>query len=175
MTTEDIRWLQRFENLEKSFEDLKDTIDFIGPLSQYEKDEEDFELYGTTSFIDEDKKQEIIEKRIYIKALIKTFELTYELFINAFKDLLAKNGYLKEDLNKGSKVVLEFALKAGYIEHDRWAEMVNDRNLSVHNYNEEQSLEILEKIIKNYYPAMKKSYKILKKESIKQKSEQEED
>jgi nucleotidyltransferase substrate binding protein (TIGR01987 family) len=89
--------------------------------------------------------------RIIIDACIQRFEFTFELAWKLLKDYFALEGIL---LNF-PKEVLKEAYAIGLIEHEQlWLQMLNDRNLSSHTYNEKLADEIFQHI-KNYVPLLK--------------------
>ena len=86
------------------------------------------------------------------EALIKRFEFTQELSWNLLKDYMTYQGEV--DL-AGSRDVYRRALKRGLISDTRWMNMILDRNLSAHDYNDMKSKEITGRIIDEYYPLLK--------------------
>ena len=114
--------------------------------------------------------EEILEKEFVLDSLIQKYEITYEMFIKTFRDLLSYQG--EKLIELGNKEILKHSLRLNYVqEHDTWKEINDYRNETSHDYhNDDKRLEIIAKIVKEHYPAMKNSYQILKR-----KSEQEED
>lgn len=91
------------------------------------------------------------------QGLIKSFEYTYELAWNTLKDYLLSTG-LQEIY--GPRDAVKAAFKAELIEDGHlWMEMIKDRNLTVHTYNEDQAKEILSRIVALYAPAFNRFYK----------------
>ena len=122
MTAKDIRWIQRFNNFNKAFVQLKDAVELSKkrPLSKLEG-----------------------------QGLIQAFEYTHEMAWNTLKDFLeergAKNLY-------GSRDATREAFQTGLIEHGEvWMDMINSRNLTSHTYNEETALQIVSATIHSYY------------------------
>ena len=179
MTTEDIRWLQRFENLTKVFKDLEDRIFYIGDVDKYLKnylnekqkyEELPLEILKEDIENDNYKQEQLLQKEAMLDSLIQKYEITYEMFIKTFRDLLSYQG--EKLIELGNKEILKHSLRLNYIqEHDTWKEINDHRNQTSHDYhNDDKRLEITAKIVKEHYTAMKKSYQVLK-----QKSEQQED
>lgn len=87
------------------------------------------------------------------EALIKRFEFTQELSWNLLKDYLSYQG--ETDI-AGSRDTYRRALKLGLIDDRLWMDMINDRNLSAHDYNDRKSKEITDRIIHSYHPLLKR-------------------
>ena len=119
---EDIRWKQRFENYKKALKTVKNAI----------------ELAGTRELSDLEK-----------QGLIQGFEFTFELAWNVMKDYLEEQGISGII---GSKNAIRHAYNKGLIEDGQvWMEMVGDRNLAAHSYDEETALGIITAIVHTYY------------------------
>jgi nucleotidyltransferase substrate binding protein (TIGR01987 family) len=83
------------------------------------------------------------------QGLIKSFEYTYELAWNTLKDFYEDQG---ETGIQGSKDAVRLAFKRGLIvEGEAWMEMIENRKLTVHTYNESTAIEISKLIRKKYY------------------------
>ena len=138
MSTEDIRWQQRFNNFNKALNKLTEAVDFIqSKLKESNTDLENDEVEG---ILDE----------IIREGLIHRFEYTHELAWNVMKDYLLEVGELK---TIGSKDATREAFQAELItDGDVWMEMITSRNKTSHTYNEETAHEIYSKIIHDYYP-----------------------
>ena len=90
------------------------------------------------------------------QGLIKSFEYTYELAWNTLKDYLLSTGL--QDIY-GPRDAVKAAFKAELLEDGHlWMEMIKDRNLTVHTYNEDHAKEILSRIVALYAPAFKRLY-----------------
>jgi nucleotidyltransferase substrate binding protein (TIGR01987 family) len=123
MTDKDIRWQQRFDNYQRALERLKNAV-----LLSKERKLSDLEEQG----------------------VIKSFEFTFELAWNVMKDYLISMG-LTDII--GSKGAIREAFKNNLItDGQKWMSMIEDRNLSAHNYDEETKNKILKKIIEVYCP-----------------------
>jgi nucleotidyltransferase substrate binding protein (TIGR01987 family) len=88
------------------------------------------------------------------QGLIQAFEYTFELAWKTLQDFLEEeSGYLEL---KGPRPVLKQAFKDGIIgTGEIWMEMLNDRNRSVHTYDEDIAREIINAIVHNYFPLLK--------------------
>jgi nucleotidyltransferase substrate binding protein (TIGR01987 family) len=119
----DIRWKQRFENYQKALKQLTDIVNVI------DKDKvSDIELF----------------------AIIKTFELTFELAWQTMKDYLSYKSVAKRMI--GSRDAIRSAMQEGLIENGQyWINMIDDRNLAAHTYDEDKANELTEKILNIYY------------------------
>lgn len=125
---EDIRWRQRFSNYKSAIFRLDETIDFYVE----NKDTKDNRI--------------IVVSQI---AMIKAFEFTLELSWNLIKDYLEYDGV---DNISGSRDAIRKAYSNGIIQDaQEWLNMINDRNLSSHTYNQSVALELSVKIVEKYY------------------------
>ena len=123
MTEQDIRWLQRFSNFRKAFNQLDSAVQ----LSE-ERELSDLEKQG----------------------LIQAFEYTYELSWNMIRDYFRWQGNTGIT---GSRDAIREAFANGLIEDgDGWMRMLKDRNRTSHTYNEETAQEILKNILQLYHP-----------------------
>jgi nucleotidyltransferase substrate binding protein (TIGR01987 family) len=122
MTTQDIRWIQRFNHFNKAFSQLKEAVE----LAQQRK----------LSKLEE-------------QGLIQAFEFTHELAWNTLKDFLESRGV--RDLY-GSKDATRAAFRTGLIENGEvWMDMTNSRNLTSHTYDETTAAKIVSAIIHTYF------------------------
>lgn len=84
------------------------------------------------------------------QGLMQCFEYNYELAWRVMKDYLTYQGI--SDI-QGSRDAIRKAFQIGLITDGQdWLDMVNDRILSVHSYNEATAAQISEKIYRTYYP-----------------------
>lgn len=123
MTTQDVRWLQRFNHYTKALAQLQEAVALAQqrPLSKLEA-----------------------------QGLIQAFEFTHELAWKTLKDFLEERGV--QDLY-GSKDTTRAAFKAGLIENgEAWMNMIQSRNLTSHTYEEATAAEIVS-VIRNVYAA----------------------
>ena len=118
----DVRWKQRFQNYKKALTTLKNAV----------------ELAKTRELTDLEK-----------QGMIQGFEFTFELAWNVLKDYLEEQGITGII---GSKGAIRQAFNKGLIEDGHiWMEMVKDRNLASHSYDEETAKDLVAEIIDNYY------------------------
>lgn len=123
---QDIRWKQRFNNYLKALQ----TLDEASDLAQ------------TRAL-----------SKLEQQGLIQSFEFTHELAWNVFKDYLTDKGIVGLI---GSKDATRSAFKNGLINQgDAWMEMIADRNLTSHTYDQETAQTIATHILERYYPAFK--------------------
>ena len=125
MSTQDIRWIQRFQNFQKALNRLKEIVDMaaIEDLSEIEQE-----------------------------ALIQRFEYTQELSWNVIKDFYVYQG---EVSIQGSKDAYRLAFKRGLITDGQlYMDMVTSRNRAAHTYNEETADAVAGEVISRYYNAL---------------------
>ena len=96
--------------------------------------------------------QEFIDKKSLSKleeqGLIKAFEYTYELAWNTIKDFYENQG---ETNIQGSKDAFRLAFKRGLISKgDVWMDMVQNRSLTVHTYDQKVAKKIVAVIFDDY-------------------------
>ena len=119
---EDIRWKQRFQNYKKALATVKNAVELA-----------------------ESRKLSDLEKQ----GLIQGFEFTFELAWNVMKDYLEEQGIIGII---GSKNAFRHAFNKNLIEDGQtWLDMIRDRNLASHSYDEETAEELAVVIIGNYY------------------------
>lgn len=119
---EDIRWKQRFSNYEKALSQLQEGIENNGA--------------DPINIIKE--------------GIIQRFEFTHELAWKVLKDYLLYEGIQNVT---GSRSTIKEAFKIGLIsDGQRWMDMIESRNNTVHTYNE-KILEVeYDKIVNHYFP-----------------------
>jgi nucleotidyltransferase substrate binding protein (TIGR01987 family) len=119
---EDIRWKQRFSNYKKALATLKNAI----------------ELAASRELTDLEK-----------QGMIKSFEFTFELAWNVMKDFLEEHGITGII---GSKDAVRHAFNKELIEDGQvWMNMIKDRNLAAHSYDEKTAEDLAASIKGNYY------------------------
>jgi len=120
---EDIRWKQRFQNYKKAFAAMKNAVELASS-----------------------RQLSNLEKQ----GVIQGFEFTFELAWNVMKDYLEEQG-----INGiiGSKDAVRQAFKNGLIDDGQiWMDMIKDRNLASHVYDDGTSENLFSAIINAYYP-----------------------
>lgn len=123
MTAQDTRWLQRFQNYQRAFDQLKKAVTLAQarPLSDLEK-----------------------------QGLIQAFEFTHELAWNVMKDFLFYQG---QSNIMGSRDATRESFNLGIIENgEAWMEMIKSRNKTTYTYNQTVADEIVQNILSHYYP-----------------------
>lgn len=115
-------------------------ICWIQPYNHFEK-----ALSQLIKFIQKGKLNELEEQ-----GLIQAFEYTYELAWNTLKDYFEEQG---ETNIYGTKDTIRLAFRRGLIEDgETWMDMIKDRALTTHTYNEETAKKISEATARRYYP-----------------------
>lgn len=139
---QDIRWKQRFDNYRHAFQTLVDAV----------------ELARTREL-----------SKLEQQGLIQGFEFTHELAWNVLKDYLENKGIVGLI---GSKDATRAAFKNGLIEHgDAWMKMIEARNLTSHTYNAEVAQQIVDDILRRFYPAFESMAKKFSDLSVQQDSD----
>ena len=122
MTAKDIRWIQRFNNFEKAFAQLKGAVE-----------------------LSEERELSKLEEQ----GLVQAFEFTHELAWNVLKDFLEAHG-LKDMY--GSRDATRQAFKAELIQNgEAWMKMIDSRNQTSHTYDETIAAKIVADIIQIYF------------------------
>lgn len=122
--TSDRRWLQRFDNLERALKQLAAAID---------------------------AHQTMPENELMVIAMIKAYAFCFELGWKTLKDLLAWNGIDA----RLPREVLKQAFAAGLIENgQRWIDMLEERNLLVHPYDQARALLAAERSSQHFWPEL---------------------
>lgn len=117
-----IRWIQRFENLQKSINNLleaKKCIEQDGP------------------------------RKIYTMALIQAFEIAFELSWKTMKNYLEYNGIVVDTPRSAIK---ESFANHIITNGQSWIDMMEARNTTSHTYNEEYANELVNDILNIYIP-----------------------
>ena len=123
MTRQDVRWKQRFSNFCKALTTLDEAV----------------ALAQTRPLT-----------KLEQQGVIQSFEFTHELAWNVFKDYLSDKGITGLI---GSKDATRSAFKNELIsDGDGSMQIINDRNLSLHSYEEATALQIATNILKSYHP-----------------------
>lgn len=120
--SQDIRWLQRFENFKKALKKLAGVAN-----------DRDFESLS----------------ELEIEGLIQRFEYTYELAWKTLQDLLRAKGY---DIAGPSPVIEQAFQDGYIKDGENWKKMKKSRELTSHVYDESTAMEIAKDTVKIYYP-----------------------
>ena len=106
------------------------------------------------------------QNRLNIDASIKRFEYSFELFWKLLKRIFSLQGRSLQF----PKEILQLAYSAGLIDQEQiWLQMLQDRNMTVHTYDEEYADKVYDRI-KGYCPFLRKSFNILVEKYDKQSS-----
>jgi nucleotidyltransferase substrate binding protein (TIGR01987 family) len=127
MVQQNIRWQQRFSNYRKALVKLNQAVVLLS----------------------EQIEREAVIDELLQEGLIQRFEYTHELAWKVMKDYAEYQGYTDV---RGSRDAIRKALEMGLIDDRRWMETIEDRNLTVHNYDNEIASEIYENIMNVYAP-----------------------
>ena len=123
----DIRWKQRFQNYKKALLTIKNAV----------------ELSASRELSDLEK-----------QGVIQGFEFTFELAWNLMKDYLEEQGITGII---GSKNAIRHAFNKGLIDDGEvWMDMVKDRNIASHVYDDETAEDLFIAIINTYYSQFNK-------------------
>ncbi len=126
MTSKDIRWQQRLQNLRLALTQLESAVR-----------------------LQETRDLSLLEQQ----GLIQAFEFTHELAWNVMKDYAYFQG---NSAITGSRDAAREAFKTGLVDDGEiWMEMIGSRNRTSHTYHCELLRQIVERVTKAYYPAFK--------------------
>jgi nucleotidyltransferase substrate binding protein (TIGR01987 family) len=116
----DIRWKQRFQNLQSVYQLLLEAISAC---------------------------QQTPDNKLIQVALIKAFEMTFELSWKTLKDYLNYNGI---DAKFPRDIIKQAFANDIVVEGQLWIDMLEDRNLMSHTYDEARAQEAIEHICQRY-------------------------
>ncbi|WP_342084349.1 nucleotidyltransferase substrate binding protein [Dyadobacter sp. OTU695] len=123
MGEQDIRWEQRFDNYKKAIKKL-----------------------GEAVRLDAERSLSELERQ----GIIQAFRYTHELAWKVMQDFFVYQGNTEI---RGSRDATRQAFNAALIaDGDNWMEMIKNRNLTSHTYNEEISEDIYRNIVDRFYP-----------------------
>ena len=129
--TEDIRWKQRFNNLQLAYTRLRKTV-------------------AANADCPDD---EIIQM-----ALVKSFEMTFELAWKTMKDYLKFNGI---DVKLPREVIKQAFANDIIVDGQIWIDMLENRNVMAHVYDEALARETVCRICQDYMSALQHLYDFL--------------
>ena len=93
--------------------------------------------------------------------LVQSFEFTFELTWKTLKDYLTDQAFIVQSPRETIKQAFQSNyLKDGHI----WMEMLEQRNLLTHTYNEEQAKAATKLICESYFPILRQAYLFLKEQ-----------
>jgi nucleotidyltransferase substrate binding protein (TIGR01987 family) len=129
--TQDIRWKQRFKNLQSAYQLLQEAID---------------------------ESKLTPDSKLIRVALIKVFEMTFELSWKTMKDYLVFNGI---DVKFPRDIIKQAFANDMITDGQLWIDMLEDRNLMTHTYDEERAREAIEHICQHYLEALAQLHQYL--------------
>jgi len=121
---QDIRWKQRFENLQSTYKLLQEAIA---------------------------ANQQTPNNSLMQMALIKAFEMTFELSWKTMKDFLQYNGI---DVKLPREIIKQAFANDIITNGQLWIDMLEDRNLMTHTYDEERAQSAILHICESYIIAL---------------------
>jgi nucleotidyltransferase substrate binding protein (TIGR01987 family) len=85
--------------------------------------------------------------------LIQFFEMSFELAWNLVKDYLEEQGFVDVKSPRGA---LKKAFEMNILDNGHaWMDLLQDRNLTAHTYDEQKATEMEQLIQHKYYPLLK--------------------
>lgn len=117
---QDIRWKQRFENLQSAYKKLREAVKV---------------------------NQQMPENDLIKMALIKAFEMTFELSWKTMKDFLNYNGI---DVKLPREIIKQAFANDMITDGQLWIDMLEHRNLMAHTYDEERANLAVSRIRQDY-------------------------
>lgn len=118
--TQDIRWKQRFEHLQSTYKLLQEAIA---------------------------AHMQTPNNNLIQIALIKAFEMTFELSWKTIKDFLQYNGI---DVKLPREIIKQAFANDIITDGQLWIDMLEDRNLMTHTYDEERAQLAISHICESY-------------------------
>ena len=129
--TEDIRWKQRFNNLQLAYARLRKTVAANADLPD----------------------DEMIQM-----ALVKSLEMTFELAWKTMKDYLKFNGI---DVKLPREVIKQAYANDIIVDGQMWIDMLENRNVMAHVYDEALAHETVCRICHSYMSALQQLHDFL--------------
>lgn len=92
--------------------------------------------------------------------IIQFFEMSFELAWNLVKDYLEDQGFADVKSPRGA---LKKAFEMNILENGHaWMDLLQDRNLTAHTYDEQKASDMEQLIQNKYYPLLKELYSSFK-------------
>ncbi|MEI6208953.1 MAG: nucleotidyltransferase substrate binding protein [Desulfuromonadales bacterium] len=129
--TEDIRWKQRFNNYCRSYSQLNKAV-------KAHSEQPDNELIQM--------------------ALVKAFEMTFELAWKTMKDYLRYNGI---DVKLPREVIKQAFANDIIVDGQLWIDMLENRNVMAHVYDEARAHETVDLICQCYLQSLEHLYQFM--------------
>ncbi|MEZ5673115.1 MAG: nucleotidyltransferase substrate binding protein [Thiotrichaceae bacterium] len=117
---QDIRWKQRFENLQSAYQKLEQALSV---------------------------NEQMPDNDLIKMALIKAFEMTFELSWKTLKDFLNYNGI---DVKLPREIIKQAFANDIIVDGQLWIDMLEDRNLMSHTYDEQRANLAISHIRQHY-------------------------
>lgn len=133
--TEDIRWKQRFDNYCRAYGQLNKAVE----AHALQPDNELIQM-----------------------ALVKAFEMTFELAWKTMKDYLRYNGI---DVKLPREVIKQAFANDIIVYGQLWIEMLENRNVMAHVYDEARAHETVNQICQQYLPALEQLHQFMQEKS----------
>lgn len=130
-TQQNIRWKQRYENLQSAYQRLQHAVQANAQTPN----------------------NDLIQM-----ALIKAFEMTFELSWKTMKDYLKYNGI---DVKLPREVIKQAFANDIIIDGQLWIDMLEDRNLMAHTYDEARALKAVSHICQRYMGGLEQLHQYL--------------
>ncbi len=95
------------------------------------------------------------------EGMVQRFEYTFELAWKTLKDFIESNG----ELERSPRDVIKKSFQLEIInDGEKWLEMLENRNLMAHTYNENTFVKIVNMIKEEYFMEIEKLIEFFKKE-----------
>lgn len=102
-----------------------------------------------------------IDTELEQAGIIQLFQVTFELSWKLMKDYLESQGFIVKSPREAIKQAYQTdMISEGHI----WIDALADRNLTTHTYDEKLAKQMVDSIVKMYFPEIEKLYEKLKKE-----------
>jgi len=120
----DIRWKQRFQNFEKAYDNFRLVLESFNQNPN---------------------------SLVHKMAIIQAYEMVFELGWKTIKDYLYSQGIETNFPREAIKEAFAYEVIA---DGEIWIKMLEDRNLTVHTYDEEKANIVVNEIKENYFSAI---------------------
>ena len=127
----DIRWKQRFDNLQRAYQRLRWALEIH----------------------QQDPSDELIRM-----AVIKAYEFTFELSWKTLKDFLAYNGI---DAKLPREVLKQAFTTGLVSDGQLWIDMLEERNLMAHTYDDTRARKAVHQIQERYFSGLQQLHDLL--------------
>ena len=127
----DIRWKQRFDNLQRAYQRLR------WALESHQQDP---------------------DNDLIRMAVIKAYEFTFELSWKTLKDFLAYNGI---DAKLPREVLKQAFATGLVIDGQLWIDMLEERNLMAHTYDDARARKAVDQIQERYLGGLQQLHDML--------------